>query len=146
VLLTEKPIDGPPFLDQAPLTSGRWCYTVRRLVTAQPLVASADTPEVCVEVRDTRPPQPPTGLAVLIREGAVELSWSPSVDADVATYRIYRSLVGAEPERIGEQPMTERAFRDTTGVAGTRYRYRVTAVDGAGNESAASTPVEAERP
>jgi hypothetical protein len=146
VPITDKPIAAPPFLDQSPLTSGRWCYSVRRLASTTPLVASADSAEACVEVRDVRPPQPPTGLTLLPRDGGLELTWSPSADADVALYRIYRSPAGAEPERIGEQPAAERTFHDTTLAAGVRYRYRVTAVDTAGNESAAAPPVEGGRP
>jgi hypothetical protein len=146
LLLTEKPIAGPPFLDQKSLDGGRWCYTVRSVASLTPLLASDDSIESCVEVRDVRPPQPPTGLTLVPREEALDLTWSPSPDTDVTTYRIYRSPAGDEPQRIGERPAAERSFHDPAAAPGVIYRYRVTALDGAGNESAPSTPVEGGRP
>ena len=54
--LTQKPIVGPPFLDDAVVPVGRWCYTVRRVVATEPLVTSAESPEGCVDVKVARPP------------------------------------------------------------------------------------------
>jgi hypothetical protein len=142
-LLTAKPIPAPPFLDESSLATGRWCYSVARVVAWEPLVASTHSPEGCVDVKDVRPPQPPSGLTLIASRGALELSWSPSADPDVATYRVYRSHGGGEPQRLGEQPPADRLFRDTAAVRGTVYQYQVTAVDGSGNESALSAPVEA---
>ena len=145
-LLTQKPIAAPPYLDETALTGGRWCYTVRHLVSSEPLLTSAESPEACVDIKDVRPPQPPSGLTVVPRETGLELTWNASTDGDLASYRVYRSTAGAEPQKIGERPAAERSFLDTTAAAGTTYRYRVTAVDTAGNESAAGPPAEAARP
>jgi hypothetical protein len=81
---------------------------------------------------DTTPPTAPGGISVSLREGATELAWTSSPDADVAAYRIYRSaspLTGFA--QIGNTETT--TFRDPK--EGIAY-YRVTAVDRAGNESA----------
>jgi hypothetical protein len=146
VLLTGKPIAAPPFLDEAPLGSGRFCYTVRVVVATDPPLSGNDSSESCVDVKDQRPPQPPGGVTVLPRAGAFELSWSPSADADVALYRVYRASGGALPARLAEMPAAERAYRDPSGVRGTAYRFTVTAVDAAGNESSPSPPAEATLP
>jgi fibronectin type 3 domain-containing protein len=78
---------------------------------------------------------------------AVELSWSISREPDLAGYRVYRS---EQPGEQGVQLSPERlavpAFRDTQLLPGRSYFYRVTAVDRAGNESAASAPVSVEIP
>lgn len=54
-LLTEKPIVGPPFLDDTAMPAGRWCYSVRRVVTWEPLLTSAESPEGCVDLKEARP-------------------------------------------------------------------------------------------
>ena len=146
VLLFEKAIAGPPFLDETAKGPGRFCYTVRSVIMIDPPVASADSPEACVEVKDVRPPQPPTGLTAAVRAGAIELSWSPSTDGDVASYRVYRGSGGVLPAKVAELPATERAYKDATGARGAAYRFTVTAVDASGNESSPSPPAEATLP
>jgi hypothetical protein len=61
VLLTEKPIASPPFLDDKPLPVGRWCYSVRWATSMEPLVTSAESPEGCVDLKEARPPAPRPG-------------------------------------------------------------------------------------
>jgi len=147
VLLSEKPIAGPPFLDETALGSGRFCYTVRRVIVAEPVIASADSPEGCVDVKDVRPPQPPVGLTAQPRNGGFELAWSPSPDADVTVYRVYRAATGTMPQKLAEKPAAERTYVDASAPArGTAYRFTVTAVDAAGNESSPSSPAEAALP
>ena len=48
--LNEKPVPSTSFLDDTAKTAGRWCYTVRRAVSWEPLIASGESPEACVEV------------------------------------------------------------------------------------------------
>ena len=67
---------------------------------------------------------------------------SISQENDVAGYRVYRT----EVDTVRGQPLIPDliptpAFRDTTVQTGHKYRYTVTAVDRAGNESAESTPL-----
>jgi fibronectin type 3 domain-containing protein len=107
-----------------------------------PLVASAESPEACLDVKDLRAPASPTGVALLPQGGGLEVSWSPAPEADVLNYRVYRAAAGGELQKLVERTASERSFVDTTAARGTKYRYVVTAVDRAGNESAQSTPVE----
>jgi hypothetical protein len=60
-LLTEKPIASPPFLDDKPLAIGRWCYSVRWVVSMEPLLTSTESPEGCVDLKEARPPAPRPG-------------------------------------------------------------------------------------
>ncbi len=82
---------------------------------------------------DTQAPSAPTGLvATPFSFEAVDLQWNPSTDnVGVTGYRIRRD--GAPVLVV---PGT--AFRDTGLQPNTTYRYRVTALDAAGNESALS--------
>jgi chitodextrinase len=59
------------------------------------------------------------------------------VSGDLKGYRVYRAD-GAGPYRIvNETPLEAARYRDEKVVPGTRYSYRVTAVDNSerGNES-----------
>jgi fibronectin type 3 domain-containing protein len=71
---------------------------------------------------------------------------TPSTDADLAAYRVYREALGGPRERLAEVSLPETSWRDTTAVAGTRYAYLVAAVDRAGNESPPSGAAPGTRP
>jgi len=83
---------------------------------------------------DTTPPEMPGGLRALGRDRMVDLSWSKSVDKDIARYKIYRSatpLTGYQ-----EVATTEfTSFHDKNLKNEMSYYYRVSAIDLAGNES-----------
>jgi chitodextrinase len=86
---------------------------------------------------DTTAPSVPGGLTskVVPLTATVKLSWSASTDnVGVAGYRVYRNGV-----KITQVAGT--TAKDTTTAYSTNYSYTVTAVDAAGNESAASTAV-----
>jgi hypothetical protein len=121
------------------------CYVVRAAASLEPLVESAASNEACLDVRDISPPAAPTGLAVVPRELGLEVVWTPSADEDVAAYRVYREGPGEPRRRLAEIPAGSSAWTDEAAKPGVAYRYSLTAVDQAGNESAATAPVEASR-
>lgn len=121
------------------------CYVVRAAASLEPLVESAASNEACLDVRDISPPAAPTGLAVVPRERGLEVVWTPSADEDVAAYRVYREGPGEPRRRLAEIPAGGSAWTDEAAKPGVAYRYSLTAVDQAGNESAATAPVEASR-
>jgi hypothetical protein len=125
-----------------------YVYVVRSVATGGSALESGDSTTVAVSPRDTFPPAAPVGLVAAQLTGdtagsaVVDLSWSISPENDVAGYRVYRT----EADAVRGQPLIPDliptpAFRDTTVQTGHKYRYSVTAVDRAGNESAESTPV-----
>jgi fibronectin type 3 domain-containing protein len=122
------------------------CYVVRMAAATQPVIESASSNEVCMEVKDVEAPAAPSGVAALVRDDAVELSWSPSSEPDLAGYRVYRARPGSAPERIAEVAPGESAYRDAAAERGVSFLYTVTAVDGAGNESPPSAPAEGSLP
>ena len=95
-------------------------------------------------VQDRFAPAPPTGVAALPREGGVEVSWSPSPEADLARYRVYRTVAGGAPTRVGEALTGETSLVDRSPGTGA-VAYTVTAVDRDGNESEPSRPAEVRR-
>jgi hypothetical protein len=144
--LMPVPVPAPPFRDTTIAPGESWCYVVRTVASTEPVVESASSGEACVENKDVFPPAAPTGVAALVHDDGVEVSWSPSLEADLASYRVYRAVAGAPNVRVGEVAAPETSFRDTAAPRGTALAYTVTAVDRDGNESPRSAAVEAARP
>jgi len=144
-LLVPDALAGTSFEDTGAGQDQRWCYVARLVITAEPLVESANSPEACLEVKDVFPPAPPSGLSALLQESDVEVSWSPSADADLKGYRLYRASGGGAPQRVAEVESDKTSVRDTP-AAGALHVYTLTAVDQKGNESAPSPPAEVRKP
>ena len=144
--LGAEPAPEKVFLDRGVKPGEEWCYVVRSAASAEPLVESAPSPEVCVSVKDVVPPAAPAGLAALVGDSAIDLSWSPSGEADLAAYRVYRAVGDGAPQRLAEVPAGTTEHRDMTPGRGGPHHYTVTAVDRAGNESPPSAAVEAHLP
>jgi hypothetical protein len=104
---------------------------------------------VRVEAKDIFPPAVPTGLAAVATAGengsetAIDLSWQPVTDADLAGYAVYRREGEGEWQRISAaQPQVPPAFHDVKVQPGHSYRYAVTAFSQGGHESARSVETE----
>jgi predicted small lipoprotein YifL len=144
--LSPQPLAESPYLDLAAALGIRYCYSVRTVLSTAPIVESAPSEEACVAVRDIAPPPTPAGVAALVEEGVVEVSWSRPRSEDVAGYRLYRAVRGESPELLADLPPGTTAFRDATVAGGTVYVYTLSAVDAAGNESPPSAASEVRVP
>lgn len=97
--------------------------------------------------KDTTPPEPPTGLSAASQDAAITLDWSAVQADDLAGYNVYRStsaigdVSNLDPVN-GSEPVTGASYTDDTAENGTTYRYVVTAVDEADNESDPSEEVQ----
>jgi hypothetical protein len=103
----------------------------------------------CVETTDKFAPAAPKGLVAVGSEGGVSLIWDANGEADLAGYLVLRGEVGPAGTAVtlaplGQEPIRETTFRDTTVRPGVRYVYAVVAVDTASprNVSAESNRVE----
>jgi hypothetical protein len=144
--LVEEPLEQRSLNDTVVPRGEIACYVVRAVASSDPLIESAPSNEACVEVRDVAAPATPTGLAVLPREGGLEVLWSPSAEPDLAGYRVYRTPPGGPPEKIADVGPNRASWLDDTAERGIDYRYAVTALDQAGNESEPAEAVEASLP
>jgi len=82
----------------------------------------------------TTPPEKPSLVKTVGRNGVVLLRWEAVRDPDLAGYRLYRSITPLSGyAEIGHTELTE--YRDMGLTNGQKYYYRVTAYDLAGNES-----------
>lgn len=93
---------------------------------------------------DVFPPATPSGLQAVFSGAvpgqplAIDLTWTPDVDRDLAGYFVFRRLQ-QEPAsaavKLNAQPVKAPAYHDTTIAGGNTYVYSVSAVDERGNES-----------
>ena len=140
------PVTSHAFEDRTAGAGPRWCYVLRAAASVDPVVESAPSNEACVDIKDVAPPAAPAGVATLVGADAVEISWSPSAEADLAGYRVYRAPEGGAAGRLVEVPAAQTTWRDPSPGRGGVYLYTVTAFDQSGNESAPSKPAEGHLP
>ncbi len=96
-------------------------------------------------VADATAPTAPSALSASVSAGTVSLTWTESQDnLRVSGYRVYRgdseTFTPSESTLVGES--TSTSFQQPAPAPGTYY-YRVVAVDGAGNQSPASSAAAA---
>lgn len=126
-----------------------YVYVVRTVITQDGVEIESDNSDPTeLTVLDTFPPAAPQGLVAAVLPGSapgtvlVDLSWSINLETDLAGYRVYRSeQEGTRGQLITPDLLPTPAVRDTSVERGHRYRYTVTAVDRAGNESPSGEPV-----
>ncbi|CAM3722572.1 penicillin-binding protein 1A [Cohnella lubricantis] len=108
-----------------------------------PTDAKASAPsKLDPRTEDGRTPTAPGNPAVELLDGLARITFTPSPEADVAGYRLYRSVSGGSFQKVeasvfaGDEPKFVNYIS-----ASNQYQYYVTAVDVAGNESSPSSVV-----
>jgi len=110
-------------------------YAVTAVTSVGPPAIESDPSRIAtIDYRDLLPPPAPSGLVTLNEDRAVRLVWDPVDAADLAGYRVYRTL-GKERQSLTAKPIQDTNFRDPSLELGTSYVYSVTSVDKNGNES-----------
>jgi hypothetical protein len=126
----------------------------QKLELAGPLSAP-----VRIDAVNIFPPDVPTGLAAVATAGesgagpaagpAIDLSWTPDSEADLAGYIVYRREPAAARgddgawQRISPaQPVVGPGYHDAAVEPGHTYDYAVSAVDMEGHESARSAEAQ----
>jgi hypothetical protein len=98
---------------------------------------------------DTTPPSVPSSVAASAQsQTTIRVTWAASTDtggSGLAGYRVYRSTTsGGTYAQVGSDlSVASLSFDDTSLSSGQTRYYRVTAVDGRGNESTRSAIVSA---
>lgn len=95
---------------------------------------------------DRTAPAAPQSLAVTDSSlsQTVTITWKKNSESDVARYRIYRSTTPAPTTKVDSSASASDTSKTFTGLTnGTRYYFRITAVDNSGNESVYSNEVNA---
>ncbi len=137
-------------IDTSALFNQRYRYVVERVASFDLSGRSVEVqgvPSEAIEVTttDVFPPAVPQGLVAVADSaaGAIDLSWTPDSDSDLAAYRVYRRDVqGGLPAQRVASVGVETSFRDTAVQPEHAYAFSVSAVDQSGNESKRSPEVE----
>jgi hypothetical protein len=136
-------IDASAFFNQ------RYRYALERVATVAVSGQSVEiqglpSETIVVATTDVFPPAVPQGLVAVadVGAGAIDLSWTPDSDSDLAAYHVYRRDVHASsPARIASVGI-ETSFRDAGAQPEHTYAYSLSAVDQSGNESKRSPEVD----
>jgi hypothetical protein len=143
--LNEEPLNTPELLDKSVTNGADYSYSVAavRRVKGR-LIEGRQSGWVSARPSDQTPPGPPTGLQAVSTAEGVYLRFTPSPAQDVRGYLVYRTDGRGGFELVSQELVQENTFVD--GEVETRqvYRYKVMAVDEAGNESEFSEELEIE--
>jgi hypothetical protein len=148
-------------LDSAVEFNSDYEYSAQRVIRVQIAGQSLElngeiSAPVRITVEDTFPPAVPTGLAAVATAAsaatptspatpaAIDLSWLPGTDRNLAGYVVYRREGDGPWQRISpaQPPVIGPAFHDAGVQPGHTYRYAVAAISPTGHESARSTEAE----
>jgi hypothetical protein len=130
-------------VDTSALSNQKYRYVFERVVSFKLSSKEIDvqgqsSKAIDVATTDVFPPAMPQGLvAVADTAGnAIDLSWTPNSDSDLAGYRVYRrDIHGSEPAQRIAALSLESSYRDATAQTGHTYGYSLSATDQSGNES-----------
>ncbi len=134
------------YLDKDTQFGKEYIYAVQAVRKAGETEAESEvSAPAAITPRDTFPPATPTGASAIAGTASIELNWDRNTESDFKNYRIYRAAGSGNFETIADA-VEAPAFSDRAIVSGTAYRYVITAVDQAGNESPRSNVVEITAP
>lgn len=123
-----------------------YLYVVQRFTAAGDTEAESEPANpVTIEPADVFAPAVPSGLRVFAGVRSIEVAWEANTDKDFAAYQVWRAEGDAALAKYGER-RTVPSLSDTGVESGKSYRYAISAIDSAGNESQPSTPVEFKAP
>ena len=137
---------GREYVDATAVVGARYSYRIQATAPAGDGAAESEVSDPKgILYQDTFPPAPPAGMNAIPGVNSIELAWDVNREPDLKGYQVYRALESGDFVRLGElQP--NPSFRDAAIVSGKRYRYRITAIDQSGNESAPGEIVEVTAP
>ncbi|MGD9947244.1 MAG: hypothetical protein AB7U29_02055 [Desulfobulbus sp.] len=141
-----EPITATIFNDTAVTNGKSYAYQVQAENTySHGVVNSGLSETVIAQPTDHTPPPVPLRVEALRTEIGVKVFWDNSEAEDLAGYRIYRRVPGAEPVLVGEVNLPNTLFVDEKAPGDTVY-YSVSSIDtrNPANESGRSTEVLAE--
>lgn len=104
---------------------------------------STTSNNVSILVPDHFAPSKPVDLISRVQPGKILLNWKPNSEKDLAGYRIYRGLKDDDENEmllLNVTPQKEANYTDVFNEkAGTKFIYKVVAIDKSFNESQKST-------
>ncbi len=118
------------YVDQDIIESKKYYYWLK---AERFLSGTGPGSEVLVVTAANRPPLAPTGLIITSSQYDITIKWNASIENDLREYEIHRGDAEKDFELLTTQ--RESSLNDTSVKYGMIYRYKVYAVDSAGNKS-----------
>jgi hypothetical protein len=132
--------DAPRYLDETTVYGMRYRYQVQAIASENQWSEVSEAADITPV--DMFPPAVPEGLSAVSAPQSIELAWTRNTETDFQGYNVFRA-VGDGPFEKYASLIEAPTFSDSKVDAGKKYRYRVSAVDLTGNESAQTAPAEA---
>jgi penicillin-binding protein len=142
MVVRETPLD--TLIEELKAKLGKVSAQNRRALSYYlPKDASESAPsKIDPRVEDGAAPGSPKNVAVEVLNNLARITFTPAPQADVAGYRLYRSVNGGPYQKIEASVPAGDDSKFVNYISSRQsYNYYVTAVDVAGNESAASAIV-----
>ena len=134
------------FIDDDATYGKEYSYRVQAIQKAGSAEAESGRSErATITPADEFAPAAPANIRAVAGLNRIELAWDPNAESDFASYKIYRAEGDAEFSFLADANQTP-SYGDGQVERGKRYRYAITAVDQAGNESGRSEVAEAVAP
>ena len=130
-LITPEPVSDPEYIDVGLADWGIYEYAVTSLVADEGTSYESNFSLVAqVTPGDFLAPEMLTNFSAFYFQGSIQLIWSPSTEADLAGYRVYRrdSVTGLDRILVVLHSANHE-FTDSSVLYGRTYHYRVTAFD-----------------
>jgi len=133
-------VDQPTYVDESTNYGTRYQYLVQAIASDNQWSVVSQPFEITP--RDVFPPAIPGGVMAVAGAQSIEITWNRNTESDFRGYNIFRSVDSGMFQKVASLIDTP-VFSDTMINSGKRYRYKVSAVDQVGNESAQSDAAEA---
>lgn len=134
--------DSPEYVDSRATFGKSYSYRVQAVLNK---ALSEISPSVNLTPEDVFPPETPSGITPAAGINGIELTWKPAAAPDLKGYRVYRAEGNGDFSVLIDQIETP-SFRDRQIRSGVKYRYHITSVDQADNESEHSSTIEVTAP
>jgi hypothetical protein len=140
-------VQTPEWTDAATEFGKRYTYLVQTIAKLdnRKEAESELSDEAAIVPRDIFPPAVPKGLQGSAAPNSIELNWERNTEEDLSGYRVYRAEGSGALEKIADVAAVP-SYSDRKVEHGKSYRYAISAVDQAGNESARGAPIDVAMP
>lgn len=126
-------VEALEYIDRSVEQGKPYTYTVTATSGASESLPGA---AVTVVPQDTFAPAAPVNVTAIAGVSSIEIAWERNTEPDLRSYRVYRD------DQVIEAEAAVPSFSDRQITSGQKYRYAVTAIDHAGNESGRSAAIE----
>jgi hypothetical protein len=135
-------VQKPEWLDTSAEFDKPYFYTVQSILRRNDKVTESDlSAPISLTPVDKFPPATPSGLRASSAPGSIELNWDRNNEPDLNAYRIYRSTGDGAFDKLADLSVVP-TYSDHAVESGKTYRYAITALDRAGNESPRSAVLQ----